>query len=55
MAAFAGVGVLVEVTAVESRQCEVVGREMGGDPVEDDPDAVLMEVVDEVAEVVGGP
>ena len=50
----AGVGVLVEGQPVEPREGEVVPGEVAGHPVEDDPDAVLVEGVDEVPEVVRG-
>ena len=48
------VGVLVQRGAVESRQSPLVLREVGGDPVDDDSDSGLVELVDEVAQVVGG-
>ena len=51
--AAARIVVLVEGGPVEARQGPVVAREMGGNPVEDDPDAMLVEVVDEAAEVIG--
>ncbi len=50
----AGVGVLVERRAVEVRQRPVVLGEMPGDPVDEDPDACLVQPVDQIAEVVGG-
>ena len=53
--ALAGIGVLVERGAVEAGEGPVVLREVGGHPVDDDADAALVEVVDEVAEVVGRP
>ena len=43
-----GVGVLVGGGAVEVVQAEGVPGEVGGDPVQDDADAGLMELVDEV-------
>ena len=49
--AFAGVRVLVAGLAVELEEAVGVLREVGGDPVEDDPDAVLVALVDEVHEV----
>ncbi len=51
----ARVGVLVEVRSVERGEGPVVAREVGGHPVEDHADAALMQAVDEVPEVVGGP
>ena len=51
--ALAGVGVLVQRGAVEAGEGEVVLREVGRDPVEDDADAALVELVDEPAEAVG--
>jgi hypothetical protein len=49
----AGVAVLVERSAVEAGQAPLVAGEVGGHPVDDHPDAALVEVVDEPAEVVG--
>ena len=46
------VGVLVEVRAVEVAEAVLVGREVGGDPVEDHADPALVEVVDQGHEVV---
>ena len=53
--AAAGVGVLVERGAVEARQRPLVLGEVRRHPVEDDADARLVEPVDEVTELVGGP
>ena len=47
------VGVLVQRGAVEARQRPLVAREMGRHPVEQHADPVRVQVVDEVAEVVG--
>ena len=47
------VRVLVQGFAVEPGQGPVVRGEVARDPVEDDPDPGLVELVDEVAEVVG--
>ncbi|MBG9885398.1 hypothetical protein ABE10_02110, partial [Bacillus toyonensis] len=44
--------VLVDGFPVETREGEGVLREVAGNPVQDDPDARLMETVDEIAEVV---
>ena len=51
--AAARVGVFVERGAVEAGQCPFVAREVRGDPVQEYPDARVVQVVDEVAEVVG--
>ena len=45
---------LVERGPVEAGQGPVIAGEMGGHPVEDDPDALLVEVVDEGSEVIRG-
>ena len=47
------VGVLVEVRPVEVGEAVLVGREVGRHPVEDDPDAALVEGVHEVHQVLG--
>ena len=52
--ALAAVGVLVEVRPVEVGEPVLVGREVGRNPVEDDPDPPLVERVHEVHEVLGG-
>ena len=52
MRAAARVRVLVERGAVEAREREVVAREVRGDPVEDHAEPVLVQAVDERAEVV---
>jgi hypothetical protein len=51
--AAARVGVLVERAAVEAGQRPLVAREVRRHPVDDHAVAVLVQVVDEVAEVVG--
>ena len=51
--AAARVLVLVERGAVEAREGEVVAREVRRDPVEDHAEPVLVQPVDELAEVVG--
>ena len=48
----ARVGVLVQGGAVEAGQGKGVAREVGRHPVEQDTDAVLVQVIDEVAEIV---
>ncbi|MNS29231.1 hypothetical protein D3C72_612260 [compost metagenome] len=52
--ALAGIGVLVEVRAVEVDQAVAVVGEVGGHPVQDHADAGLVQRVDQVLEVVGG-
>ena len=54
MLAPARVVVLVEMRAVEEGEAVRIPREVGRHPVEDDPDAALMQAVDEGHEVVGG-
>ncbi len=51
----AGILVLVEGRAVEASQREVVPGKMGGNPVEQHPDAVLVAQIHEEAEVVRIP
>ena len=51
--AAARVGVLVQRRAVEAGEREVVAREVRRHPVEDHADAVRVQAVDELAEVVG--
>ena len=52
MEALARIGVLVKMRAVEIGQSVFVGREVRRHPVEDDADAVLVQVVDQVHEVL---
>ncbi len=52
MKALARIGVLVEVRAVEVGEAVLVGGEVRGHPVENDADAVLVQVVDQVHEVL---
>src|SRR5439155_19723730 len=47
-----GIRVLEEVGAVEVLEAKLVGGKVGGDPVEDDPDSVLVQIVDEEHEVL---
>jgi hypothetical protein len=47
------IAVLVERAAVELRQRPLVLREVRGNPVHDDADAGLVQLVDEVLEVIG--
>ena len=47
-----GIRVLEEVRAVEVLEAKLVGGKVGGDPVEDDPDSVLVQIVDEEHEVL---
>ena len=51
--ALARVGVLVEMGAVEETQAVRIAWEVRRHPVEQDADAVLMAVIDEVHEVIG--
>ena len=51
MEALPRVGVLVEGGAVEMREAVRVHRKVGGHPVEDHADAVLMHVIDEIHEI----
>ena len=53
MVAFAGIGVLEKVGAVEKGQAVAVGRKMGGHPVEHHADAVLVQPVNERHEILG--
>ena len=46
------IGVLVQVRAVEVAEAVLVGGEVRRHPVEDDADAVLVQVVDQVHEVL---
>ena len=52
MKSLAGVGVFVEMGAVEVGEAVLVGREVRRDPVEDHADAVLVQVVDQVHEIL---
>ena len=52
MESLPGVVVLVQMRPVEVPERVPVGGEVGGDPVEDHPDAALMQPVDQVHEVL---
>ena len=52
MFALARIGVFVQMGAVEIAQAVPVAWEMGGDPIEDDADAVLMERIHQKHEIV---
>src|SRR6202167_5529135 len=52
MEALPRIDVLVQRAAVETPKAKRVGREMRGSPVENHSDTVLMQAVDQVAEVV---
>ena len=52
MESLARVGVLVEVRAIEVGEAVLVGREVRRNPVEDYGDAVLVQVVDQVHEIL---
>ena len=54
MKALLRVGVFVQVRAVEIAEAVFVAGEVRGDPVEDDADTVLMQVVDHVHQVLRG-
>ena len=53
MRAFARIGVLVKMRAIEERQAVRVAREMRGRPIENHSDAFLMAAVDEVHKIFG--
>ena len=53
--ALAGVGVLVEMGAVEAGEAVGIGGEVRRDPVQDDADPALVESVDHRHEVARGP
>ena len=52
MKSLARVGVFVEMGAVEIGEAVRVGREVRRNPVEDDADAVLVQVVDQIHEIL---
>src|ERR1700730_17590555 len=52
MEALACIGVLEQVSAVEEGEAVAVGREVRWDPVENDRDAMLVQIVDEVHEIL---
>src|SRR5580704_13963777 len=52
MKALARIGVLVEVRAVKVGEAVLVVWKMRGHPVEDDPQAALMQAVDEIHQVL---
>ena len=47
--------VLVQRGAVEALEGPRVGREVAGDPVDQHPDARLVQLVDQVPELIGEP
>ena len=51
--ALAHVGVLVEMGTVEIARAVFIGRKMGRDPIQNDPDIILVEAVDEMHEILG--
>ncbi len=53
MFALARIGVFVEGGAVETSETVGILREVGGDPVEDHPEAALVTAIHEVTELVG--
>src|SRR5881398_1276634 len=48
----ARVGVLVQMGAIEEPEPVLVGGKVRGHPVQDDPDPVLVQVVDQIHEVL---
>src|SRR4029077_7019964 len=46
-----GIGVLVEVRPIEITESRFILRKMRGNPIQDDADALLMKIVDEVHEI----
>ena len=52
MKTFARVGVLIEVSAVKTRQPVAIGREMRRHPIHEDSDAPLMQVIHQKHEVL---
>ena len=55
MKSLARIGVLVQIRPVEVRQAVLVAGEVRRHPVEDDADAVLVQDVDEVHEILRRP
>ncbi len=53
MSPLAGIGVLIEVRAVELREAVSIAREMRGSPVQEDTDPSLMTAIDEFHEFGG--
>ena len=52
--ALTGIGVLVQMCPIEVGETVLVRRKMGGYPVEDDADTLLVQVIDQVGEVLRG-
>ena len=52
MKSLARVGVLEEMGAVEKCKAVAIGREVRGNPVENDADVVLVEIIDEIHEIL---
>src|SRR5579875_1204593 len=55
MKALPGIGVLVEMRAVETRQAVLVVWEMPGNPIREDPDAHVVRAPDEPAKILRRP
>ena len=53
--ALARVAMLIQVRSVEKRQTMLVRRKMGRDPIENDADASLVQVIDEKHEILRRP
>lgn len=53
MPATARIFIFVERGAIETGQPVGIGREVGGNPVQNDADACLVTLVDEVFEIIG--
>ena len=52
MEALAGVGVFVKMRAIEVGKAVGVGREVGGNPVENHGNAVLVQIIDQIHEIL---
>ena len=53
MLSFSGIRVFVERLAVKVRKAVGVPREMGGNPVQDHADALFVQIIDEIHELLG--
>ncbi len=51
--AFTGIGVFEEVAAVKKARAGFIRREVRGNPIQDNADVVLMEVIHQVHKVLG--
>ncbi len=50
--ALARIGVFVKMSSIKKRQAVLIAREMRWNPVQDDPDAHAVHVLDEIHEVL---